>query len=254
MNKEKKIKELIQLVKKLRDPKKGCNWDKKQSLESLIPHSIEEVYEVADEIYKKNFKGIKEELGDLLFQIIFICQIADEKKKFNFDQVVDNIINKMIMRHPHVFKNKKFKNKKEFENFWENSKVRKNPGLLGNIPKTFPAMLKAYKIQKIVSRAGFDYSSDINALNKIIEEAKELKKEIKLKDRRKIKEELGDLIFATIDMSRKLKLDPEKILFQSNKKFTKRWEKIEKYVKIDNKVIHKLSILDFEKYWKKAKL
>ena len=248
-----KIDKLLKVMERLRDSKNGCSWDKKQTLESIIPHSIEEVYEVADEIYKKNYLGLKEELGDLLFQVIYLSQIAKEKKKFTFDDVVNGITKKMIFRHPHVFKNKKFINNKEFENWWENSKNKKLKGLLENIPKNYPAMLKSQKIQKKVANIGFEYNNDLEALDKIIEEAHELKNEIRKNNKRKIKEELGDLLFATLDLSRKLKLNPELILSNSNNKFINRWKKIENYMEKDKKKFNELNINDLENYWKKAK-
>ena len=120
-----KIKKLLNIMEKLRDPKYGCPWDKKQTLKSIIPHSIEEVYEVAEEIYKGNYDNLKQELGDLLFQVIYITQITKEKNKFDFNDVVESITNKMITRHPHVFQNKKFKSDKEFDEWWEKSKNKK---------------------------------------------------------------------------------------------------------------------------------
>ncbi len=202
------IQKLLNVMKKLRDPKKGCPWDKKQTLESIIPHTIEEVYEVAEQIYNKDYQKLKDELGDLLFQIVYLAQIAKEKDKFDFDDIVKKITEKMISRHPHVFENKKFKNMKEFKSWWENSKNKKLNSILDDIPSTYPAMLISNKIQKKVANVGFDYKNDIEAINKIIEEAKELKKEIKKKNKKKIKEELGDLIFACLDVSRKLNLNP----------------------------------------------
>ena len=170
------INKLLKIIEKLRDPKNGCPWDKKQTLETIIPHTIEEVYEVAEEVYEKNFDGMKEELGDLLFQIIFISQIAKEKNKFDFNEVVDSIANKMIKRHPHVFSNKKFKNMEDFDEWWEESKNKRNKGLLENIPKSYPPMIKANIIQKKIAKVGFEYNSNIDAIDKIIEEANELKK------------------------------------------------------------------------------
>ena len=244
---------LLKIMESLRDPLNGCPWDRKQTLETIIPHSIEEVYEVAAEIYKKNYKGLKEELGDLLFQVIYLSQLAKEKGKFNFKDVVSEITNKMIFRHPHVFKDKKFKNMKEFNEWWEKSKNKKNDGLLNNIPDNLPSILRANKIQKKVSGVGFEYKSDLEAIDKIIEEANELKKEIKSKNRKKIKEELGDLIFACLDVARKLNLNPELILSKANNKFIGRWNKIEKMIKKDKKKFDELDIKKFNKYWKLAK-
>ena len=247
------INKLLSVMEVLRDPVKGCPWDKKQTLESIIPHSIEEVYEVAEQIYKKDYLKLKDELGDLLFQVIFLSQIAKEKKKFTFKNVVDGIIQKMIFRHPHVFKNKKFKNIEDFTRWWEESKNKNQKNLLDDVPKNFPAMLKSNKIQKKVSKVGFEYKTDLHSINKVIEEANELKKEIKKNNRKKIQEELGDLIFASLDVSRKLKLNPEVVLSKANNKFIKRWKKTESFIRNDRKKFNELKLKDFDKYWKKAK-
>jgi len=251
--KKNKIPKLLKVIKSLRDPLSGCSWDKKQTLESIIPHSIEEVYEVADEIYKKNYPGLKDKLGDLLFQVVYLSQIAQEKNKFDFSDVVESIINKMIYRHPHVFNSKKFKNDKEREEWWDKSKNKNNKNLLEDIPISFPPILRANKIQKKVANVGFDYKNNIDALDKVIEEVNELKKEIKLRNKIKIQEELGDLLFACLDVSRKLNLNPEIILSRANIKFSKRWRKVEKYIEKDNKIYKNLKINDFNKYWLKAK-
>ena len=248
-----KILKLLQIMETLRDPLNGCPWDKKQTLETIIPYSIEEVYEVAAEVYKKNYKGLKEELGDLLFQVVYLSQIAKEKKKFDFKDVVNGIIDKMTFRHPHVFNNKKFKNMKEINEWWEKSKNKRDTGLLNNIPDNLPAILKANKIQKKISKVGFEYKDSLEAINKIIEEANELKKEIKQKNKKKTKEELGDLIFACLDVARKLNLNPETILSKTNNKIISRWKKLEKIIKKDKKKFNELDIKKFNKYWKLAK-
>ena len=240
-------------MKKLRDPKNGCPWDKVQTMESVIPHSIEEVYEVAEQVYLKNYEKLKEELGDLLFQVVYLSQIAAEKDKFNFYDVVDSISSKMISRHPHVFKDKKFKNMKEFKLWWEKSKNKKKNSILEDIPFTYPAYLEANKIQKKVASVGFEYSNDLEALNKVYEELEELKEEVHAKNKNKIKIELGDLIFATLDVSRKLKLDPELILKNANNKFSKRWKKLEKIAKKEKLDLNKLSLKKYDLLWNKAK-
>jgi len=248
------IEKLLKVMKKLRDPKTGCPWDKKQTMETIIPHSIEEVYEVAEQIYNKNYKNLKVELGDLLFQVVYLSQIASEKKKFNFNDVVKTITSKMISRHPHVFKNKKFKNLKNFKIWWENSKIkRKQDSILDNIPITYPALLEANKIQKKVASVGFEYKSNLDAIKKVQEEIKELKIEIKNNNKKKIKEELGDLIFAALDVSRKLNLNPEIILKKANKKFSNRWKKLEKIIKEDNLNMNEISLKNYNKIWEKTK-
>ena len=169
-----KIDKLVKIMEKLRDPNNGCPWDKKQTMESIIPHTIEEAYEVAEQIHNKNYNELKEELGDLLFQVVYLSQIASEKNKFNFYDVVESITSKMILRHPHVFKNKKFKNMKEFKLWWEKSKKKKQLSILDNIPFTYPAYLEANKIQKKVASVGFDYKNKLDAIDKISEELEEL--------------------------------------------------------------------------------
>ena len=248
-----RIDKLIKIMTKLRDPKDGCPWDRAQTMESIIPHSIEEVYEVAEQVYSKNYKKLKEELGDLLFQVVYLSQIASEKNKFNFDDVVEGISTKMISRHPHVFKDKKFKNMKDFKLWWEKSKNKKQYSILEDIPFTYPAYLEANKIQKKVASVGFEYSNDLEALDKVYEELEELKKEVRVKNKIKIKEELGDLIFATLDVSRKLKLDPEIILKKANNKFSKRWKKLEKIAKKEKLDLNKLSLKKYDSLWNKAK-
>ena len=248
-----RIDKLIKIMTKLRDPKDGCPWDRAQTMESIIPHSIEEVYEVAEQVYSKNYKKLKEELGDLLFQVVYLSQIASEKNKFDFDDVVESISFKMISRHPHVFKDKKFKNMKEFKLWWEKSKNKKKNSILDDIPFTYPAYLEANKIQKKVASVGFEYSNDLEALDKVYEELEELKKEIRVKNKSKIREELGDLIFATLDVSRKLKLDPEIILKKANNKFSKRWRKLEKIAKKEKLDLNKFSLKKYNSLWNKAK-
>jgi len=248
-----KIQKLIKIMEKLRDPKNGCPWDKKQTMESIINHSIEEVYEVAEQIYNKNYEKLKEELGDLLFQVVYLSQIAAEKNKFNFFDVVESITSKMVIRHPHVFKNRKFKDMNEFKQWWENSKKKDQNSIIDNIPFTFPAYLKANKIQKKVASVGFEYKNELEAIKKVYEETKELELEIKANNKNKIKEELGDLIFATLDVSRKLKLDPELILKNANKKFSKRWKKLEKFAKKENINLNNISMKKYNLLWQKAK-
>ena len=251
--KNKNITELLKVMKRLRDPKKGCPWDKKQTMETIIPHTIEEVYEVAEQVYSNDYNKLKEELGDLLFQVVYLSQIASEKNKFNFNDVVKDITSKMIIRHPHVFKNKKFKSLKEFNLWWEDSKNKKQKSILDDIPFTYPALLETNKIQKKVSTVGFEYESDLQCIEKIEEEIKELKIEIRNKNKSKIKEELGDLIFATLDVSRKLELNPEVILKKANKKFSKRWKKVEKIAKEENLNLNKISLKKYNQMWKKVK-
>ena len=240
-------------MSQLRDPKKGCKWDIKQTMETIIPHTIEEVYEVAEQIYEKNYEKLKEELGDLLFQIVFLTQITKEKNKFNFNDVVKSVLKKMIYRHPHIFSNKKFKSNKDFNIWWENSKNKKHKSILDDIPNTYPSLTKSFKIQKKVANFGFDYKNTLEALDKVEEELYELKKEILLKNNKNIKNELGDLIFSTLDLSRKMKLNPENILARANIKFSKRFRAMEKNITKNKKNPKKISYKEWNILWEKSK-
>jgi len=251
--KKTEIEKLLKVMKKLRDPKKGCPWDKKQTMESIISHSIEEVYEVAEQVYSKNYIKLREELGDLLFQVVYISELASEKNKFTFNDVIKDITSKMIKRHPHVFKNRKFNNLKEFNLWWEISKKKNQDSILDGIPFTYPAFLKANKVQKKVASVGFEYKNELEAIKKVYEEYKELTIEVKAKNKKKIKEELGDLLFATLDVSRILKLDPEFILRNANNKFSNRWKKLEKIAKKENLDLKKLSLEKYNLLWDRAK-
>ena len=181
------INKILQVMSILRHPKIGCPWDKKQTMETIIPHTIEEVYEVAEQIYKKDYIKLKEELGDLFFHVVYISQIAKEKNKFTFNDVVNEITNKIIKRHPHVFSNKKFKNIKDYKIWWEGSKNKNYKSILDDIPTTYPAMLAAKKIQKKVVEVGFEYKTNQKSIDKVIEESNELKKEIKKGNKKKLK-------------------------------------------------------------------
>ena len=182
------IEKLIEIVKTLRNPKDGCDWDLKQNHVSLIPYLLEETYELVDAIKKNDDRELKEELGDLLFQVVYLSQIASEKNKFDFNDVVDSISSKMILRHPHVFKGKKFKNMKEFTLWWEKSKNKKKNSILEGIPFTYPAYLEANKIQKKVASVGFEYENELDAIKKVYEETQELETEVKAKNKKKTRE------------------------------------------------------------------
>ena len=185
--------------------------------------------------------------------MIYLSQIANEKKKFNFNEVVKNITEKMILRHSHLFNKKKFKSMNEFRNWWKKSKNKKYKSILDDIPITYHAMLRSRKIQKKVANVGFDYSSDIEAINKIMEEVNELKNKIKNNNKRKIKEMLGDLFFACLDISRKLNLNPEIVLLKSNQKFIQRRKLVEKHALSFNKNIKNIGINLLKQLWVNSK-
>ena len=201
------IEKLLSIMKDLRDPKKGCDWDKKQTFETLLDHTIEETFEVIDAIKSKNTKNIIEELGDLFFQIIFYSQIAEENNMFNFLDVVKSIKEKMIRRHPHVFEEgtKKLSIEKINENWEKIKRVEKKippdePSQLDTY-NSFPNLVKSYKIQKKAAKMKFEFSNIDEIFKKLNEETNELKLALKKKNKNKIEEELGDLLFTVSNLS-----------------------------------------------------
>jgi len=253
---EKEFKNFVKVIAKLRG-KNGCPWDKEQTHKSLKPYMIEETYEAIEAIDKKNDKHLKEELGDMLLHILMHTEIAKERKAFTLFDVIKTIRKKIIHRHPHVFSNKKAKNIEDIWNLSEKAKAiekKEYKSLMDGIPKTLPALHKAYKIQGRASRIGFDWPNHQGPLNKIIEEINELKAEIKNKNKLRIKYEIGDILFSTVNLSRKLKIDPENALRETISKFNKRFKFIEKWAYINRKKLNSLSLKEMDKLWEKSKI
>tara|TARA_S200000501_G_C20785910_1_gene727184 strand:- start:94 stop:876 length:783 start_codon:yes stop_codon:yes gene_type:complete len=255
------INKLIQIMGQLRDPINGCSWDKEQNFKSIAPHTIEEAYEVANAIENNDFDNLKEELGDLLLQVIFHSQMASEIKMFDFQDVVKSIIAKLIRRHPHIFNIKNKLTSNEVSNQWEKIKQfeqkKNNINQLLNfdsIPNNFPSTLKALKIQKKAASFGFDWENIDDAINKIDEEYNEFKKAIEIKNRKSQIDEMGDLLFSCINVCRKLNINFDESLQMTNKKFVKRYNKAENLALDDKKVFENLSLSEKEFYWQKAKV
>tara|TARA_B100000085_G_C18488211_1_gene490179 strand:- start:370 stop:1179 length:810 start_codon:yes stop_codon:yes gene_type:complete len=230
-DKKSSLNDLIDIVRHLRDPQKGCEWDIKQTAKSLNTHIIEEAYELVEAIDAENIENIKDELGDLLLQIIFQCQIANEKNDFKFEDIVDKASKKMIRRHPHIFGPQKEKRSiKKQKIFWEEIKKieRKEKGEntspFSQFSKFQPPIYQAVKLQKIASTLGLDFSNVEEVLMKIQEETCEVKEALQIEKSQKKKEEIGDLFFSLINLTRLLNLDPEKCIHESNKKFAQRCE------------------------------
>ncbi|MFL2802212.1 MAG: nucleoside triphosphate pyrophosphohydrolase [Paracoccaceae bacterium] len=223
------LKDLLNIINHLRDPKKGCEWDIKQTAKTLSSHIIEEAYELVEAIESENNENIIDELGDLLLQVIFQSQIANEKKQFNFEEVVDKASKKMIRRHPHIFgENKEKKSIKEQKIFWEEikRKERKEKGEkaspFAKFNKFMPPINQAIKLQKTASTLGLDFSNIKQVILKIEEETKEVKEALKNIKYNEKKEEIGDLFFSLINLTRLLNFDPEHCIHEANKKFAKR--------------------------------
>ena len=253
------IKTLLATMRMLRDKDSGCPWDIEQTLESLSPCVIEEAYEVSDAIAKKDYENLKEELGDVLLQVIFQAEIASELKLFNFDGIVDTLNKKLIRRHPHVFKDSpKPLSAQEQMQAWDAIKAQeKKPkdthNTFDDIPASLPPILKAKKIQKKASKKNFDWKEIIDVIEKVEEELKELTQEIHKNNKEKIKDELGDLLFSIINLSRHLEIDASEAINQANHKFVNRFRLMEEEISTNNKEINNLNSEELEEFWVKIK-
>ena len=267
---------LIEIMARLRDPQEGCPWDLKQTFDSLIPYTIEECYEVAEAIESGDMQDIKGELGDLLFQIVFYAQLGKENGSFDFEQVAKAISDKMIHRHPHVFSDHQYASQEEFEKDWQQRKEKENQdksqqnktdqnkgkilakSLMADISQSLPAMTRAVKIQKRAAHIGFDWSESRQVLEKIKEEVAELDLAMQGDQQNaqtieQVEEELGDLLFSCVNLSRKLKLDPETVLRKNNKKFMRRFEKLEQAFLYDRDKMTEASLDELEVVWQEIK-
>lgn len=266
LNEKSSIDKLRWIMSKLRDPETGCPWDLKQTFSSIVSHTIEEAYEVADAIEREDYEELKVELGDLLFQVIFYSQLGDEEKLFNFADVVEAICEKLIRRHPHVFADANLVNDADIKANWENEKAKEREhknamklnsnsaplSILADIPKNLPALSQAAKIQKRCSHIGFDWDNVDDVFAKIEEEVQEVKAELH-QDPQALSEELGDLLFAVVNLCRHAKQDPETILRKANQKFTKRFQSVEDKVHKSAKAFTEHNIEELEDYWKAVK-
>jgi len=250
---------ILEIMSALRDPKNGCEWDKNQDSNSLKKYCIEEAYEVVEAIENSDSDALCEELGDLLFQVIFHTEISSEKGYFSIKDVINNLSEKLIRRHPHVFeKDSNTHSMKKIEKNWtkikQQERVNKgNTGILDDIPKSFPAMIRSLKLQKRASENGFDWKNSNDTFKKIEEEKQELKIALIQQEKEEIEEEIGDLIFSVINLSRKLKIDPENALRKTNKKFSARINYIEKKLKKENKKFNESNLIELEMLWNEAK-
>ena len=242
------IDKLKSVMERLRDPNTGCPWDCEQTNESILPYTLEEAYEVADAIENGSVNDLKEELGDLLFQIMFYTQMASENGEFTFDDVADGVAEKMISRHPHVFGDIKVDKASEVYAIWDaqKDKERVHKGALDGVTRALPALLRAQKLQKKAAKIGFEWRTSDDAFLKVQEEINEFKEADKIIDK---EEEFGDLLFAFVNLGRMEGLDAEEALRKANNKFIKRFEGMER----DNANFKDLSLDEMLKAWEKQK-
>jgi len=243
-----KFEKLSEIVRKLRSPD-GCDWDRQQTHESLTPYLLEEVYEVIEAIEKKDYDLLKEELGDLLLHVVFQAELA--QNKFSIEDSLDFVNQKLIDRHPHVFKNKN--NKSWVEGNWEKEKQKekKRDSILDGVPIALPSILKARRIQEKASSVGFDWDNINRVIEKVDEEINELKEAIA--NNIGIEEELGDVLFTVVNLSRHLEINPDKSLRSSINKFINRFKVLEKDLKLKKINMKDLSLAELDKIWEKNK-
>lgn len=252
------LEKLLEVMRSLRDPQTGCPWDLEQDFSTIAPYTIEEAYEVADAIEREDFAELRSELGDLLFQVVFYTQMASERGHFDFDDVAGGITEKMIRRHPHVFGSAKERAAGQVDGSWEEIKEQERSGkadesALAGVTKALPALKRAQKLGKRASRVGFDWPDRKGVRQKIEEEMDELEAAIGVRDAEHIEEELGDMLFAIVNLARHLDVDPEKALSSANYKFERRFRAMENSVGVDGLKIGKMSLEDLDQYWRKAK-
>jgi MazG family protein len=244
---------LIEIMATLRSDK-GCPWDKVQTHESLKPFLLEEAYEVLEALDRHDFNDLKEELGDLLLQIVFHAQLAHEADLFTIEDVLKTINDKLIRRHPHVFGQANVNSEEEQCINWE--RIKKKEGkksVLNGVPKTMPALSCAYRIQQRASTVGFDWKNKEQVWNKVIEEMDELRIAENSQDQQAIIEELGDLLFALVNYSRFMKVNPEESLRRATEKFIKRFNKVENCIKSQGKKLQDTSLEEMDAVWNRIK-
>jgi len=244
------------IMHRLRAPG-GCPWDAEQTHESLLPNLIEEAYETVDAIHRGDWEHLKEELGDLLLQVVFHSELAEEAGRYNFDDVARIVSDKLVRRHPHVYGDSAVSDTDGVLNQWDaikrQEKGDEEEAYLHNIGKGLPAMLRASKLQKKAAKVGFDWPDDEGVIDKIREELSEVEVEIKSEERDLLGEEIGDLLFSVVNLARRHKLDPEILLESTNVKFETRFASVDKALQAEGKDLNSATLDEMEEHWQNAK-
>jgi len=251
--------DLVEIMARLRGPG-GCPWDQEQTHESLKKYLIEETYELSDAILEGNLEEVKKELGDLMLHNVFYARIASEKGTFDIENVLNEVCDKLVRRHPHIYGNVKAENDEKVKENWGKIKLKEkgNKSVLGGVPQSLPALIKALRIQEKARGVGFDWQKKEQVWEKVVEEMNEFKQEaeaLELQPERKLQlqEEFGDLLFSLINYARFLDINPEEALERTNKKFIQRFEYLESEAKKDGKTLSNMSLEEMDYYWNKAK-
>jgi len=251
MSQDININKLVEIMDELREK---CPWDKKQNVHTLRQQTIEETYELADAITAKDWKGIKEELGDLLLHIVFYSKIGLEENKFSLQEVIDGICEKLIKRHPHIYGDVKVENEDDVKKNWEQIKLSEGKkSVLSGVPKSLPAMVKAMRIQEKAKQVGFEWATKEQVWEKVEEEKKELLEAVASGNKEHIEQESGDLFFSVINYVRFLKVDAENALELTNQKFIKRFTKMEQEVEKKGKHLNEMTLEEMDAVWNEIK-
>lgn len=256
----------LRLIKIMDELREQCPWDRKQTIQTLRHLTIEETYELADAITEEDWKGIREELGDLMLHIVFYARIGKEKQKFSLDEVINGICDKLIARHPHIYGDIKVEDENDVKRNWENLKLKEGKkSVLGGVPKSLPAMVKAMRLQEKAKQVGFEWENKDQVWEKVEEEMKELQSAISnqqsaTNDKEKeelnqdVEEELGDAFFSLINYARFLQMDAENALERTNKKFISRFTHMEEEALKQNRNLHDMSLEEMDAIWNTIKL
>ena len=253
-SKETKLKAFSRLLNIMDDLREQCPWDKKQTFESLRHLTIEETYELGDAILKNDLLEIKKELGDLLLHIIFYAKLGSEENAFDIADVTNEICEKLIHRHPHIYGSISVEDENEVKKNWEKMKLKEGKkSILEGVPNTLPALVKSQRVQEKAAGVGFDWDNKKQVWDKFKEELKELDQALDSKKEDAIEDEFGDVLFSLINYARFIKVNPESALERTNKKFIKRFQHIESMAKKSNRSIENLTLVEMESYWNQAK-
>jgi MazG family protein len=252
------INRLLEIMARLRDPKHGCPWDVKQDFATIAPYTIEEAYEVSDAIERNDLAALRDELGDLLFQVVFHSQMAKEQGAFDFDAVVDAICDKMERRHPHVFADATIESAEAQTVAWEEQKrqerSQKHASVLADVPVSLPALTRANKLGKRAAQVGFEWADVNGAMGKVEEEVRELKQEIAAgTDRKAMADELGDVLFCIVNVCRYMNIDPEAALRTTNSKFERRFRYVEERLRQQGRTPEEASLEEMDRLWDEGK-
>ena len=251
MEYSKSIERLRAIMDELREQ---CPWDRKQTIHTLQPQTLEEVYELSETIVNEDWQGLKEELGDLLLHIMFYSKIGSEQQQFTLDDVIEGVCNKLINRHPHIYGNVKVENDTDVKQNWE--KIKQQEGkksILSGVPPSMPALIKALRLQEKTKQVGFEWENTGQVKDKVEEELNELYDAVESGNQDEIEGEFGDVLFALINYARFVKVDPERALEQTNKKFIRRFQHVEDMARDEGKSLHDMNLWEMDALWNKVK-